>query len=739
MKEEKSVRLSEIVFYNDKNFYTIALFENDSEQFVATGALPEPRTGREYLLTGEWTLHPKYGEQFAFSSFIENEPSTEEGILAFLSSGCIKGVGGVTAREIVRRFGADSLKIIREEPDRLREIRGIGALKAEQIAESYAQQTEFAELMIRLSAFDISPAVCIKLYKRYGAGTFAVLKENPYRLISEFRAMGFAKADAIAEKMGFAKDSVYRIASGIMYVITQAAFSGDCYLARAELCERAAELLDLSREEVSAELYNMIMDGRLSADRLEGLDIVMLNYYFRAERHVASLLFRLCNESPTPLAADYSRLIAANEKESGIELSELQKKTVISALQSGVSIITGGPGTGKTTIINTILYILNACGVRTALAAPTGRAAKRMEEAAAQPASTLHRLLEYQYADDGESMYFRRCEENPLDYDCIIIDEMSMVDILLMDGLLSAVKPGSRLILVGDADQLPPVGAGNVLKDMQNGGVRSMRLSEIFRQAEESLIVVNAHMINRGEYPSFNEKSGDAFMLQRRSDSEILETIKELCVKRLPAYTGEDAVSNIQVLTPARKGMLGSIELNKALQEVLNPPAPGKTEKRFGSYIYRSGDKVMQNRNDYELEWKSLSDFETGRGVFNGDIGVIRSVDNEAGTVSVLFDNDRLAVYDYSNLDEIETAFAMTVHKSQGSEFPVVIMPQTSFPRVLATRNLLYTAVTRAKELLVLVGRREIVNAMVDNNNAERRNSGLAPRLRALWEFADER
>lgn len=737
MKEEKSVRLSEIIFYNQDNFYTIAVCETASEQFVATGSLPEPKTGREYILTGEWTVHPKYGEQFAFSSFIEKQPTTEEGILAFLSSGCIKGVGTVTALEIVRRFGEDSLGVIREEPARLTEIRGIGELKARQIAESYFTQIEFAEVMVQLSAFDISPAVCMKLYRLYGAKAPDTLRENPYRLISDIDAIGFIKADAIAEKLGFAKDSEFRIASGILYTLNQAALSGNTYLIRSELLERAACLLGLTREEIGDELYNMAMSGRLHEEALGGLDIVMLKPYYKAERHVATLLFELCSRSLMPLAADYEKLIAASEKEGGIELSEAQKKAVIAALQSGVFIITGGPGTGKTTIINTILYILNAAGVRTALAAPTGRAAKRMEEAAGQPASTIHRLLEYQYGDDDEHMHFNRNGENPLDFECIIIDEMSMVDILLMDGLLSAVRSGSRLILVGDADQLPPVGAGNVLRDMLDSGyISSARLTEIFRQAEASLIVVNAHMINRGEYPSFNEKDKDFFMLARRSEAEIAETIKQLCENRLPAYIGEeDAISKIQVLSPARKGALGSIELNKLLQEALNPAAAKKSEKHFAGRIYRTGDKVMQNKNDYELEWKDLGIFESGRGVFNGDLGIIRSVDNDAGTVSVLFDNDRLVIYDNSNLEELETAFAMTVHKSQGSEFPVVVMPQARFPSILATRNLLYTAVTRAKQLLVLVGDPDAVYAMVDNAGAEARNSGLAARLELLWSF----
>ncbi len=740
MKEEKSAKLTELIFYNNENFYTIATFESLEEQFVATGNIPNPKLGREYLLIGEWTIHPKYGEQFVFSSFVEQQPTTEEGILSFLSSGAIKGVGISTATEIVKKFGEDALKIIRETPERLKEVKGIGEAKSQQIAESYSSQQEFAETMMQLSAFDINANACMKLYKVYGSKTVETVKENPYRLINDVNSIGFAKADSIASKMGFDSNSEYRIESGLIYAMNQAALSGNTFLTKNALLDMTAELLDVPRDLILDSLYKLVIDNRLCTENIDGQDVIMLKRYYFAERHVASLLFKLCNYALNPIAVNYERLIKASEKESEICLSDTQKEAVISSLQNGVSIITGGPGTGKTTILNTILSILNTAAVKTALAAPTGRAAKRMEETTGQTACTIHRLLEYQYDENGESLRFNKNEENQLDYECIIIDEMSMVDILLMDGLLSAIKPGCRLILVGDSDQLPPVGAGNVLKDMLScPDIPAVRLHDIFRQAEESLIVVNAHLINKGEYPSFNEKDKDFFMLQRSSETDILETIKDLCIRRLPAYlNSDDCISKIQVLTPTRKGLLGSVELNKALQSVLNPASEDKNEKSFAGRIYRVGDKVMQNKNDYELAWKDLNDFETRYGVFNGDIGIIKSVDNDAGTVSVLFDNERFVTYDYSNLDEIETAFAMTVHKSQGSEFPVVILPQTRFPAMLATRNLLYTAVTRAKQMVVLVGNPQVVNAMVDNNTIEGRNSALAFRLNRLWGFADE-
>ncbi len=739
MKETKEVKLSEIIFHNEENFYTIAVFESEDEQFVATGTMPAPKKARSYVLTGEWVNHPKYGEQFAFSSFSEQMPGTEEGILAFLSSGAVKGVGPSTAAAIVEHFKEDSLKIIRENPERLTEIRGIGPVKASQIAESYFAQAEYAEVMMQLSAFDIPASACLKLYRVYGAGAVSVVRENPYRIISDVDSIGFVKADAIAKKMGFDQDSPYRIKSGIIYALSRAAQDGNTFVPETELIESAAFMLELSRELVSDNLYELAFEGRVFSENVEGRNIVMLKTYYMAEKRVAAKLFELCTSERAPISADYGRLIRAAEKEKGIELSKTQKDAVILSLQNGVSIITGGPGTGKTTIINMMIYVLEAAGLKTALAAPTGRAAKRMEEMTKRAASTMHRLLEFSYSEDDDSLMFRKDAENPLDYDCIIIDEMSMVDILLMDGLLAALRPETRLILVGDSDQLPPVGAGNVLKDMLScGSIFSVRLTEIFRQAEESLIVVNAHLINKGEYPSYNEKGKDFFLMDRRSEQDILDTIKELCRTRLPAYIGEEGSDSIQVLTPMKKGLLGSIELNKALQEVLNPPEAGKSEKNFGGRIYRTGDRVMQNRNDYDLEYKSLKDFETRCGVFNGDLGVIKNVDNDAGTVSVLFDNERMVVYDYSNLEELETAFAMTVHKSQGSEFPVVIMPLTRFPAVLATRNLLYTALTRAKTLVVLVGVPQVICAMVDNNEMRKRNSALSYRLGKLWGFEDE-
>ena len=739
MKEIKEGRIAELIFHNEDNFYTIAVFETDTEQFYAVGYLPRPQKGRRYTLTGEWKIHPRYGEQFAFSSFEEPEPATSDGILTFLSSGIVKGVGSSTAAAIVRKFGDDALRIIGEEPDRLQEVPGIGKVKAKTIAESYAEHREYANTVMALSSLDLSPAVCMKLYKAYGSAAAEIVRENPYQLIADVFGIGFRKADKIAESIGFDREDPFRIRAGFLFCMETLAGEGDTYAPRSEFIERCAAFLDVPRAKVEEAMVELAIDGRVFAETLNGEDILQLWRFRRAEQKVAAKLYLLCNTPLSHVTADAEKLIRASELESGIVLSDLQKNAVVSSLQSGVSVITGGPGTGKTTIINTILQILNASGVKTALAAPTGRAAKRMSETTGEEASTIHRLLEYYYSEEGAEMRFGKTEEDPLDYECIIIDEMSMVDILLMEGLLAAVKPGTRLILVGDADQLPSVGAGNVLRDiLASETVHAVRLKEIFRQAAESLIVVNAHRINRGEYPSYNEKGKDFFFLERLREKEIQETIRDLLTTRLPAYyTDCDPQADIQVLTPTKKGLLGSVELNRLLQSVLNPPAPGKSEKQYGDRIYREGDKVMQNKNDYLLEWKDLRDFSDGSGVFNGDLGVIRTVDNDAGTVSVVFDGYRLAVYDFSNLDEIETAFAMTVHKSQGSEFPVVVMPAARFAPMLATRNLLYTAVTRAKKGAVLVGIPQAVNAMVDNNAIAVRHSALAARLEKIWRFAD--
>ena len=740
MKEEKTGSVKDLIFHNESNYYTILLFESAEEQFFAVGKMPEPRKGRSYRLTGEWTEHPKYGEQFAFSSFEELEPTTAEGIVSFLSSGMIKNIGPATALEIVRRFGDDTLRVIADDPDRLTLVRGIGPVKARAIAEGYAAHRSYAQVVLKLSAYDISPSVCMKLYKTFGEDAAEVVKDNPYCLIDRIYGIGFQRADKIAQKVGIPADSPYRLRSAVIYDLEYHAGLGDTFVPETDLTEDVAIMLDVPREDISSAIFDLALDGRVFKEILGDQNIVILSSYRRAENYCASKLLQLINCDLKAISADPARLIKRSERIAGIELSETQKRAVMSSLGNGVSIITGGPGTGKTTIIRMILSVLEEAGIPTELAAPTGRAAKRMSQASGREAQTIHRLLEYAYEESTDHMTFGRNRENPLDAGCVIIDEISMVDILLMEGLLAAIKPGTRLILVGDADQLPPVGAGTVIADLLDSGIiHSTRLTEIFRQAQESMIVVNAHAIDRGERPEFNGRGSDCFFLERTGDKEIAATIRELCESRLPKYFEHlDPYRDIQVLTPVRKGVCGCMELNKTLQEALNPPSPGKHEKTFGDKVFRVGDKVMHIKNDYMLEWKDLGTLQSGTGVFNGDMGVISSIDEDSGRVNVLYDGDRLVSYDFTNLEELEPAFAITVHKSQGSEFPVVVMPMTHFPHMLATRNLLYTAMTRAKEGVVMVGDPRIPGAMTDNTSARKRNSGLKARLLKLWEMNDD-
>ena len=734
MPEEKEVTIAEIIFHNDNNAYTVAVVQSDREEFVAVGSLPDAAKGRTYVLTGVWKQHPSYGEQFVFSEFREVMPTSLEGIKGFLASGMLKGIGKKTAASIAAKFGKDTFDIIEKEPQRLTEISGIGPAKAEAISEAFHAHREFAEVTVYFQQYGISAEYAMKLYKQYGSNTIAIATENPYQLIKDVAGIGFRRADAMALKLGIAKNDEARIRSGVEFTLWYYAGEGNVFVPQKELCERTAGLLDVSSDEIAEQLMVMAIEGDIRVEMLEGRAVVYLAVYYNAEKNVAVKLAQLCESELKGVNTDMNSLIALTERETGITLSEKQKYAVITSLSYGVSVITGGPGTGKTTIINSIINVLSHGGHKIAIAAPTGRAAKRITETSGHFAQTIHRLLEYYYSEGEDAMHFGKTAEDPLDYDAVIIDEASMVDLLLMNGLVNALKPGTRLIMVGDADQLPSVGAGNVLRDIIDSKyVYSVKLDEIFRQARESLIVVNAHRINKGEYPSINEKDKDFFFMRRNGELEILETVKQLYKERLPRYyTNCEPVRDIQVLTPVRKGLIGSINLNKELQAVLNPLRAGLVEKKYGDKVFRVGDKVMQIRNNYELAWKRLSDFTEGEGVFNGDVGFIDSIDVEFNEMTVVFDEDKYVKYDVTNFDELELAYAVTVHKSQGSEFPIVIMPVSWFPPMLATRNLLYTAVTRGKEAVVLVGSEQKLFAIVDNNAITKRYSGLAVRLRSI-------
>ena len=726
--------IGDVIYHNKDNYYTIAVLENDEEQCTVVGYLPTVDRGRAYTFRGQWKTHATYGDQFAFTEYLEEMPSTHEGIEGFLASGVLKGIGKKTAAAIVKKFGAETFEVIEKQPHRLTEVEGIGEKKAASVAEAFLAHREFAEISLFFQQFGIAPAYAMKLYKVYGADTIKAVNENPYQLVDDVFGIGFKKADKIAEKMGIDKSSDYRIQSGIKYALWLYVNEGHTYVPQKFFCENTAEMLEVSTEQVYEMLIQLAFEGDVHIENLQDRAVVFSMPYYMAEQNVCKCLIALNSAGLKPISTNVDQLISSTEIETGVQLSENQKYAVKASLQNGVSVITGGPGTGKTTIINTIMKIFDHSGFITAIAAPTGRAAKRITETSGYEASTIHRLLEYYYSEGEDTMRFGRNSEDPLLYDAIIIDEASMIDILLMNGLVNAIKPGTRLIVVGDADQLPSVGAGNVLRDMiRSETIYSVKLTEIFRQAKESLIVVNAHKINKGEYPDCNEKDKDFFLLRKKSEREMLETIKSLCVKRLPEYyEGCDAIRDVQVLTPVRKGMLGSINLNKELQRVLNPPSEELPEKTFGDRIFRAGDKVMQIRNNYQMEWKKLEDFTDGQGVFNGDVGYIQTIDKEFNEITVVYDDNRYVKYDFTQLDEIELAYAVTVHKSQGSEFPIVIMPVSWFPPMLATRNLLYTAVTRGKRAVILVGSENKMHAMVDNNSITERYSGLAIRLRAF-------
>ena len=714
MEEKKGV-LTEIIFHNEENGYTVGVFETEEEYFTCVGCIAEPRKGATYRLTGEFRVHPGYGEQFSFTACEEVMPEGTDEIRAFLASGALKGIGPKTAALIVDKFGEDTLKIMEESPERLTEISGIGEKKAKQIGESYAVRREFAGVSLHFQKYGITSDQAYKLYRAYGADAVALIEENPYRLVDEVYGFGFKRADAIAEKLGIEKESPFRISSGITYALWFYAGEGSAYVPLDELCEKVSGLLDVAPDKVRDMIVTMAFEGKVQLDTVAGVTSVYLFLFYEAEQRVCRNLHLIKNVRIKPLKADPDSMIAMTEREKGITLSDRQKEAVKNSITGGFSVITGGPGTGKTTIINTIINIFEYSGLKTAIAAPTGRAAKRITETSGRYASTVHRLLEYYYNDAADEMVFGRNDENRLEYDAVIVDEASMIDILLMKALTDAIAPGTRFIMVGDADQLPSVGAGNVLADIiESDYANTSRLTEIFRQAGESLIVVNAHRINKGEYPSYNEKDKDFFFMERRREQDVSELIKDLVTRRLKTYYDDlDPVRDIQVLTPAKKGALGSVTLNRMLQEALNPPASGVPEKKYGDRVFRTGDKVMQIRNNYQIGWKSRRDFSEGEGIFNGDVGFIQSIDKESGILSVLFDEDKVAEYDFSMLDELELAYAVTVHKSQGSE----------------SRNLLYTAVTRGKRAVVLCGSEESIRAMVDNNRISLRYSGLKSRL----------
>lgn len=731
--------VEEIIFSNEINGYTVCCVRRENEIVTAVGYMPFLNAGETVKLTGKWVSHPDYGDQFKAEMYEKVLPQTEEAIERYLASGILKGVGPATAARIVQTFGRETLDIIGSKPQMLAGIKGISLDKAIRIGQAFEEQKGLRNVVMLLQEYGISPSCCIKIYKAFGDKAVEKIRENPYCLSEEVFGIGFKTADRIAMNMGVDPNSRFRMCSGIKYTLSQAGTSGHTYLPAPKLKGHASDLLGTEIPDIEDALVSLLMDRSIIVEKHEDADRVYLSSFHSAELGVCKRLLELSDTHFKGSADGFEERLGRVQDEEGVELAEMQKEAVREAMTRGVLVITGGPGTGKTTIIKSIIRLLNNDGRRVALAAPTGRAAKRMTEATGFEARTIHRLLEIGYTGDDRDMLFQRNDSNPIEADVVIIDEMSMVDILLMNHLLKAIPPGARLILAGDVNQLPSVGAGNVLEDIiGSGAVKTVRLTEIFRQAQESMIIVNAHRINRGEMPNLNVKEKDFFFVSRGSMENIVRTVTDLCSRRLPDSYGYDPMRQIQVLSPTRKGVPGVVNLNIELQKVLNPAGNRKTEKNSREYIFREGDRVMQIRNNYNLRWeKDGQSFVDGMGVFNGDVGIIREISEDDQRIVVLFEDERVVEYDFSILDEIEPAFAITIHKSQGSEFPVVVLPVFPGPPVLMTRNLLYTAVTRARELVVLVGDEESLSRMVENESENLRYSGLLDKLKKYSEFTD--
>lgn len=718
-----------IIFQNRDNGYTVLELMSGEDTLTCVGTLFGVTDGMNVELEGEYTEHPSYGRQFKASRFMEREPEDAQAIERYLGSGAIKGVGAALAARIVRRFGKETFAIIENEPERLAEIKGISERKAQEIGVQVEEKRALRSAMLFLQQYGITLTLAVKIYNTYGEELYSILQKNPYRMADDIDGVGFRIADEIASKVGIRTDSDFRIRSGLLYCLQQAAGEGHTYLPQTLLVERAGRLLGVEKEPIDDNLMNLAMERRVVMKR-QGEDVrVYAASYYNMEGNVAQML-KLLNISMDVEEERVYASIRRIEQATGRELAEHQRQAVASAAREGVLVITGGPGTGKTTTIDAIIRYFDLEGIDFMLAAPTGRAAKRMSETTGYEARTIHRMLEL---GGEENVGFGRDESNPLEADAIIIDEMSMVDLPLMNSLLKAVLPGTRLILVGDVDQLPSVGPGRVLKDIiASKQVPVVELTEIFRQAKESDIIVNAHRINRGEPVTLDNKSMDFFFLRRYDADKIVNVTLQLVLQKLPKFVDAPPL-DIQVLTPMRKGLLGVERLNAVLQQYLNPPDAAKSEKERPGGVFREGDKVMQTKNNYQLAWEVRSRYgipvDKGLGVFNGDLGVIRIIDSFAQSVTVEFEEGRMVEYPYGALDELELAYAVTIHKSQGSEYPAVVLPLLSGPRPLMNRNLLYTALTRARKCVTIVGDDRVFAQMVDNVQEQQRFCGLRDRL----------
>ena len=727
--------VSDIVFKNEENGYTIANLANENDEITIVGCMPTLSVGESIEIEGKWVNHKIYGSQFEVQSFIPITPSSLEGIYVYLSSGMIHGIGEKMAKRIVDKFGVDTLDVIQNNPERLTEVEGIGIKKVKQIQESYEENRELRNIIIQLSPYGITPNYCLKIYKKYKEKSIEIINKNPYRLAEDIRGIGFRIADDIAAKIGIDKYSPDRIMQGILFTLNQSLANGHTYLPKRILIEQSVKILGVEPKFVENGIMDLAYTQKVHLENKNGEILVYLMMYYICENGVCKEIVKLSQHEIKDLHIDIDEEIKRVEKEENIQLANNQVLAVKEAINSGVTIITGGPGTGKTTTINTIIKIFENNDQKVVLCAPTGRAAKRMSETSNKEAKTIHRLLEMGFATDSDELVFFKDEEDPIDADVIILDEASMVDIILMYNLLKAVKLGSRLLLVGDSDQLPSVGAGNVLKDIIDSNViKTVRLNEIFRQAQESMIVVNAHKINNGEPLFLNVKNKDFFFLRKNTNEEIINEIIGLVSERLPKFYNFDKLKDIQVLTTMRKGDLGVNNLNIELQKYLNPPNKYKQEEEFAKRTFRVGDKVMQIKNNYTKKWETEDKSDSGEGIYNGDIGYIFHIDKDKKTVYVLFDNVKIASYKYDELDELDHSFCTTIHKSQGSEFPVVVIPIVWAPPMLLSRNLLYTAVTRAKKLVVLVGEVKYLEYMIKNNRINDRYSNLSYKLNKFIE-----
>lgn len=728
---ELAGNVDSVIYKNEENGYTVLrLVDSNGELVTVVGCFPYAAAGESMIISGTWTTHSVHGRQFKAEYAQRMLPSSAPAIYDYLAGGAVRGIGPATALLLVNRFGDKTLEILESSPEKIAQIKGISPQKAALFSETFRRQSGMRRLMEFICSFGLRPVLAIRLYRYYGDSAMLIVRENPYLLAAPHIGGTFAEADDMALELGVELKSSNRIAAAVIFELEYNAGGGHCFIPREKLAEVTAQLIGIEPENIDDVIEEMLSDGRIIFEQIAGCNACYLPKLYEAERFTAERIAAMSKETYAS-RVDFSSLITALEKKQGITYAPLQRQTLQYALENQIVVITGGPGTGKTTTIRAILALFEKLGLKTLLAAPTGRAAKRMTELTGCEAATIHRLLGARFAEDAESVVFGKNAGDLLECEAVILDECSMVDISLMSALLEAMPADARLVLVGDADQLPSVGPGDVFSAIiRSETVPVIRLTDIFRQNRNSRIVRNAHMINRGEHPDLSENAGDFFRLKRLQAASTVDTITELCARRLPQNMNIPS-TEIQVLSPTRKGELGTINLNKHLQEALNPAAKDKKEKLFGNAVFREGDRVMQIRNNYDIIWRSADNSAAGSGIYNGDIGVIRSIDLEQETLTVNFDG-KLAVYTFDLLLELEHAWAMTVHKSQGSEFRAVILALCSTSQMLMSRDILYTAVTRAKELLILVGDEQIAFTMIDNVRQSRRYNALRLRIRKM-------